>query len=126
MQEHDGHGFSSAYSLREALELVAIDRSDVSSLDVHPPCDADPMLAIHKRGRAMADKGIQLRPILPTDFDHVLETPIRDQRNAGTGALQESVGRDCRSEDHAALPVRFTTEDPTETLEHRCRRIIRS
>jgi hypothetical protein len=42
----------------------------------------------------MADQGVQLGPILPTDLENVFETTVGDQDDARALPLQEAVGGD--------------------------------
>ena len=100
VEQTDGHdlGARCRKACREIIERGRIERRDLAPLEVEPARRRRTSGSDSTSGRWRRDEQVvELRPRLPADRKHVLESRGRDERDARALSLEHRVGRNRRS-----------------------------
>ena len=124
VQQDHGHALHAFDPLQEPGQLLVVQRFDFVAVRIQAAGQAKAVLSGHERGFAMPGQRIELGPVLPADFDHVLEAPVGDQGDSGSPSLQQCVGGYGGSMQQQVR--RFVLHDLRYSPQHRLGRVCRS
>ena len=107
----------------KAGKLGVVERFDHLAAGAEATADAQAVVPVDERRKPVPDQRVQLRPVLASDLDDVLESSVRDEHDFGATAFKESVGRNGGSVEESERLA--CSQDPSDAVENGLSRIVR-
>ena len=92
VEKHHCNGLSTSEPLGQTVQLVLVEGLDHLALRSDSAADADAVVLMDQRTGAMADQGVQLRPVLSSNLYDILEAGVGDELDPSALSLQKGVG----------------------------------